>query len=208
MGGFKVCGTILAALGVALALDAAVCLLPENGYQRWKVQGSYMGGRLPWVYERIHFDPKPIDVAILGSSHALLGLSAAAVEDDLAQHEKRASVENLAIGGWGQNVLWAVADELFKSKTPKVIVLTIDDQPRPFGHFVFKYLAPADAIAFPPSPFLDDYLYNLAYLPIRKVRLFGAELFPNLFDLPKQFDSKLYEGKRSDFTTRMGKRST
>ena len=29
--------TILAALAVALALNAAVCFLPENAYQRWKI---------------------------------------------------------------------------------------------------------------------------------------------------------------------------
>ncbi|MGA8586634.1 MAG: hypothetical protein WB715_22865, partial [Roseiarcus sp.] len=106
MGGFKVCRTILAALGVALALDAAVCMLPENGYQRWQLQANYMDGVLVRDYERIRFDPKPIDIVILGSSHAQLGLSAAAVEDQLALHGKRASVANLAIGGPGQNVQW------------------------------------------------------------------------------------------------------
>jgi hypothetical protein len=201
MGGFKLCRTILASLAVALALDAAVCMLPENGYQRWQLQANYMDGVLVRVYERINFDPKPIDIAILGPSHAQLGLSAAAVEDRLAQHGKPASVVNLAIGGAGQNIQWAIVDELFKSKSPKVIVLGVDDQPHPFGHFAFRYVAPADAVVIPPTPFLHNYLYDLAYLPARKAQLFGAELFPNLFGLPKQFDSKLYAGKRTDFTT-------
>jgi hypothetical protein len=201
MSGFKLCRTILAALGVALALGAAVCLLPENAYQRWQLQTDYMDGVLVRDYERIRFDPKPIDIVILGSSHAQLGLSAAAVEDQLALHGKRASVANLAIGGPGQNVQWAIVDELFKSKSPKVIVIGVDDQPHPFGHFAFRYVAPADAVVFPPTPFLHNYLYDLAYLPARKARLFGADLFPNLFGLPKQFDPKLYAGKRTDYTT-------
>jgi hypothetical protein len=148
MGGFKVRRTILAAFGVALALDAALCLLPENGYQRWQLQANYMDGVLPRIYERIHFDPKPIDIAILGPSHAQLGLSAAAVEDRLAQHGKRASVVNVAIGGTGENIQWAIVDELFKSKSPKAIVLDVDDQPHPFGHFAFRYVAPRVRLSF------------------------------------------------------------
>jgi hypothetical protein len=162
MGGLKLCRTILAALAVALALDAAVCLLPENAYQRWQLQADYMDGVLVRDYERIHFDPKPIDIAILGSSHAQLAFSADAIEDDLAREGKRASVVNLAIGGPGQNIQWAIVDELFKAKSPKVIVLGVDDQPRLFGHFAFRYVAPADAVVFPPSPFLHNYLYDLA----------------------------------------------
>ena len=53
--------------------------------------------------QRIRFDPEAdTDIVILGSSHAQLGLSAAAVEDQLALHGKRASVANLAIGGPGR----------------------------------------------------------------------------------------------------------
>ena len=82
-----------------------------------------------------------------------------------------------------------------------MIVIGVDDQPHPFGHFAFRYVAPAGAVVFPPTPFLHNYLYDLAYLPARKAQLFGAELFPTLFGLPKQFDPKAYAGKRSDHTT-------
>jgi hypothetical protein len=37
---------------------------------------------LGWIYERIHYDPQPIDVVILGAS----ALSAAAIEKQLAEH--------------------------------------------------------------------------------------------------------------------------
>ena len=77
----------------------------------------------------------------------------------------------------------------------------MEDQPYPFGHFLFKYVAPAEAIVFPPSPFLHNYLYNLAYLPIRKLKLFGANLFPDLFGLSKQFDPEHYAKNRTDYTT-------
>jgi hypothetical protein len=195
--GLRLLGVLCAALAVALVLNAAVCLLPENAYQRWQLQDA----RLRWIYERIHFDPKPIDVAIVGPSRAQLGFSAAAVEDQLAQHGRRANVVNFALPGAGRDIQWAILDELFKGKSPKVVVLEVEEQPYPLGHFFFKYVAPAEAIVFPPTPFLHNYLYNLAYLPVRKLTLFGANLFPDLFGLSKQFDPEHYAQNRTDFST-------
>ena len=197
--GLRLLGVLGASLAVALILNAAVCFLPENDYQRWQLPDP--DGALRWIYERIHFDPKPIDVAILGPSRAQLGFSAAAVEQDLAQRGKHANVVNFALPGAGRDIQWAILDELFKAKSPKVIVLGVEEQPYPFGHFLFKYVAPADAIVFPPSPFLHNYLYNLAYLPIRKLQLFGANLFPDLLGLPKEFDPKHYARNRIDYST-------
>jgi hypothetical protein len=195
----RLLGVLCAALGVAFMLNVAVCFLPENDYQRWQLQDP--DGALRWIYERIHFDPRPIDIAILGPSRAQLGFSAAAVERELAQRGKHANVVNFALPGAGRDIQWAIVDELFKAKSPKVVVLEVEDQPYPFGHFFFKYVAPAEAIAFPPTPFLHNYLYNLAYLPIRKLKLFGANLFPDLFGVPKQFDPDHYARNRTDFTT-------
>jgi hypothetical protein len=197
--GLRVLGVLGAALAVAFILNAAVCLLPEDDYQKWQLQDP--DGGLRWIYERIHFDPKPIDVAIVGPSRAQLGFSAAAIEQDLAQQGKHANVVNFSTVGAGRDLQWAILDELFKARSPKLVVLEVEEQPYPFGHFLFKYVAPAEAIMFPPTPFLHNYLYNLAYLPIRKLKLFGANLFPDLFGLPKQFDPAHYARTRSDYTT-------
>src|ERR1700722_13184983 len=191
--------TILAALAVALVLNVAVCLLPENDYQKWQLQDP--DGRLRWIYERIHFDPTPIDVAIVGPSRAQLGLSAAAIEQELGQRGKRLNVANFAMLGSGRDLQWAILDELFKAKSPKVVVLEVDEEPYPFGHFLFKHVGPTEAIVFPSSPFLHNYLYNLAYLPIRKLKLFGANLFPGLFGLTKEFDPEHYAQNRTDYST-------
>jgi hypothetical protein len=197
--GLRFFGILCAALGVALALNAAVCLLPENDYQRWQLQDRE--GWLRWIYERIHFDPTPIDVAIVGPSRAQLGISAAAIEQDLAKQGKPAHVVSFALAGAGRDIQWAILDELFKAKSPKVVVLEVEEDPYPFGHFFFKYVAPAEAIVFPPSPFLHNYLYNLAYLPVRKLTLFGADLFPDLFGLSKQYDPEYHAKTRTDYTT-------
>src|SRR5271168_2065709 len=190
MAGLRLFGVLGAALAVALLLSAAVCLLPENDYQRWQLQDP--DGSLRWIYERIHYDPTPIDVAIVGPSREQLGFGAAAIEQDLAKQGKRANVVNFALPGDGRDIQWAILDELFRAKSPKVVVLEVEDQPYPLGHFAFRHVAPAEAIVFPPTPFLHNYLDNLAYLPIRKLMLFGANLFPDLSGISKQFDPEQY----------------
>lgn len=199
MAGLRFFGVLGAALAVAFILNAAVCFLPENDYQKWQLQDP--DGRLRWIYERIHFDPRPIDIAIVGPSREQLGLSPDAIEQDLAERGKHANVANFALPGAGRDIQWAILQELFKAKSPKVIVLGVEEQPYPFGHFFFKYVAPAEAIVFPPSPFLHNSLYNLAYLPVRKLKLFGANLFPDLFGLTKEFDPDHYAKNRTDYST-------
>jgi hypothetical protein len=196
----KLGSTILAAFGVALALNVAVCFLPENTYQRWKdIDSDY--GRMGWMYERIHYDPRPIDVVILGSSRSQLGFSPSSIEQQLAEHGKPANVVNFAIFNVGRNLQWLILGEIYKVKSPKVIVLEVDDPPYPLGHELFKEAAPAGAIVSAPKRAFHEYFDDLVYLPARKLRLFGANLFPELFGLTKQFDPAAYERNRTDFTT-------
>ena len=201
MTGLTALGRICAALLTALVLACGVYFLPENDYQRWQLTDGTVYQQFRWAYERIHFDPKPIDVAIVGPSKTMLGLSAARIEERLSSLGKPLSVANFSVPAGGRNAEWAVLDELFKSKAPKVIVVGVDETPYPWGHPAFKYLAPAEAIVFPPEPLLHNYFYDLAYLPYRKAMLFGASLFPNLFGLRKQFDPDIYASTRTDFTT-------
>jgi hypothetical protein len=192
--------TILAVLGVALLLNVAVSLLPENAYQRWQlVESDY--GRLRWIYERIHHDPRPIDVVILGSSRAQVGLSAAAIEQQLAEHGKSVNVVNFAIFNIGRNIQWAIINEIYKAKSPKVIVLQVEEPPYPYGHEDFKDVASANAIISAPRQALHEYFNDLAYLPARNLKLFVANLFPEFFGLSKQFDPQAYARNRTDFTT-------
>jgi hypothetical protein len=193
--------TILAALGAALVLNVTVCFLPENTYQRWKLLDSDLNGRLRWIYERIHFDPRPIDVVILGASRSQVGLSAGSIEQQLAEHGKHANVVNFAIFNVGRNLQWAILSEIYKAKSPKVIVVEVDEPPYPFGHELFRNLASADAIVSAPKQAFHQYFDALAYLPARKLKLFGANLFPDLFGLSKQFDPEHYAQNQTEFST-------
>src|ERR1700750_2377233 len=66
MGRLHPLRSFVAVLAIAVAVASAVCSLPENAYQRWQLLDGTIHGRSRWIYERIHFDPRPIDVAIVG----------------------------------------------------------------------------------------------------------------------------------------------
>ena len=205
MNGVRALRTILASLGAALALCAAACLLPDNPYQRWQLVDSVDadGGifaNLRWAYERMHFDDRPIDIAVVGPSMTLNGVSSDRIEQQLAARGITAHVANFSAVAAGRNLQWAVVDELLKTKSPRVIVVGVVAHPYFYGHPAFKYVAPASAIVAPPAPLLHNYFYDLAYLPARQVKLFAARFFPDLFGLRDKFDPSIYANSTTDFT--------
>jgi hypothetical protein len=90
---------------------------------------------------------------------------------------------------------------VFRTKSPKVVVVGISEPRAEYGHPEFRNIAPASAIAFPPAPLLHNALYDLASLPARQTRLAFARVFPQLADLPDTFDAARYAASRSDFST-------
>jgi hypothetical protein len=199
--GLRLLGVLSAAIAVALVLNAVICFLPENSYQRWKLADSDLDGRMRWIYERIHYDPRPIDVAILGGSGAQVGFSAPEIERKFAKQGQDANVVNFAIFGRGRNIESVILEEIYKAKSPRAIVVEVFDPPYPFGHDLFRYVASAGAIVSAPKLTLHTYFDNLAYLPVRKLTLVGANLFPNLFGLSKQFAPEHYAQNRIDYST-------
>ena len=204
MNGRKALRTIGASLATALGLCALACLLPDDPYQRWQLAEPIYGGlytNLRLAYERMHFDDRPVDVAVVGSSRTLLGISVARVEQQLAARGLTAHVANFSSNGNGRNVQWAVVNELVKTKSPKVIVVGVDNHPAIAGHSGFKLVAPASAIVAPPALLLHNWIYDLAYLPARQVKLFAARFFPGLFGLRVAFDPAVYANTQADYSS-------
>lgn len=194
-------GRLIAILGVALVAAVAAAALPDNPYQRWQLIENTLYANATWSYERIHYDPRPIDVAIIGPSRSQIGLSAPRIAARLAELGHPATVANLSVIEDGRNIEWAIADELFKAKHPKLLVVLINEDYNKWGHPGFKYVAPAAAVAWPPAPLLHNSLYDITYLPFRQLRLFAASLFPAAFDLRTRFDPVRYAALPTDYTT-------
>ena len=58
---------VIIVLTAILAL-AAMVALPHDKYLRYQSLNDHTAPNAYWIYERIHTDPTPIDIAFIGSS--------------------------------------------------------------------------------------------------------------------------------------------
>ena len=187
-------------LAIAFLFAVAAALLPDNPYQRWQLLDGTIEKNVRWIYERTNFDPTPIDVVVLGPSRASADVDSLELEAALTRMGTPAHVVNFALPVAGRDVNYAIARELFKTNSPKVLVLGVIEKPSRFGHPAFKYIAPSWLVA-DPGYFLNlNYLSNLIYLPYRQMQLFLADLWPSLMGFTKTFDPATYRGSNVDTT--------
>ena len=187
-------------LAVAFLAAAVAAMLPDNSYQRWQLLDGTIHKNARWIYERTNFDPTPIDVAFAGPSRVMAGVSAPELQAALEAKGISAHVVNFALPENGRDLNYAIARELFRTKTPKVLVLGVIEKPSRFGHPAFKYVAPNSLVADPAYFFNPTYLSNLIYLPYRQMELFLADLWPSFGGLTKTFDPTIYRGSNVETT--------
>jgi hypothetical protein len=184
----------LIVLAVALACAVLACLLPERPYHRWQLLDGTIHARSRWIYERIHYDPNPIDVAFVGPSRIGAGISAPRLAQRLAERGLPANVVNFSLPETGRNINAAIVDELLSGKSPKLIVIGVIEKPSRYGHSAFKYVAPREMILSPGYLGNLNYLSDLIYLPYRQLKLFAAYLFPGLAGFDDRFAPDRYPG--------------
>ena len=136
-------------LGVALAFAGLACLLPENEYQRWQLLDGTIHKNARWIYERCHFDPTPIDVVFLGPSRIEAGIEAQRLGGELAKRNLPANVVNFSLPEAGRDINYIIAEQVFSTKKPKLVVLGVTEKPSRFGHPAFKYIAERSAVVAP-----------------------------------------------------------
>jgi hypothetical protein len=107
---------VMVILLVAALSAAGAASLPDNPYQRFQLLPE-LNGRLAWIYERIHYDPEPIDVGIIGPSRTFTGVGSGEVEQHLSLLGKSARVVNFSLLFQGRNAQWAILEELYKTKS-------------------------------------------------------------------------------------------
>jgi hypothetical protein len=191
---------LLAILGVALLSAVAAAALPDNEYQRYSSLEKTIHNRLRWIYERIHYDPAPIDIAIIGPSRSGAAVSAPELEARLAAAGRPLHVVNFSLPENGRDLHRVIAEELLSARAPELLVIAVIEKPGRYGHSAYKYVAPAASVANPDHFGNLNYLSNLIYLPYRQLRLFAARAFPAAFDIPPAFDPARYAGTQFDST--------
>jgi hypothetical protein len=187
-------------LAATLGWAALACVLPENTYQRWQLLDGTIHANARWIYERCRFDATPIDVAFIGPSRIGAGVNAPRLGEDLRILGAPSRVVNFSLPETGRNINYTIADLLFAYKQPKLVVIGVTEKPSRFGHTAFKYVAARSQILEPG--YLGDlnYFSDLAYLPFRQLRLFGADVLPDGLGLSKRFDATRYRGSSIDTT--------
>ncbi len=191
---------VIALLAMALGFAVVASLLPENPYQRWQLLDGTIHARARWIYERIHYDPAPIDVAFVGPSRVGAGVNAPRLSRALAARGLPSNVVNFSLPETGRNINAAIVEEMLKTKRPRLLVIGVIEKPSRFGHSAFKYVAPRAMVANPGYIGNLNYLGDLAYLPFRQLHLFAADLMPSAVGLTKTFAPMRYRGSSIDTT--------
>ncbi|HEX7943187.1 MAG TPA: hypothetical protein VF495_00895, partial [Phenylobacterium sp.] len=190
----------LVILGLALLIAVGLCFLPERPYQRWQLLEGTIHARSRWMYERIHFDPQPVDVVFVGSSRIGADVDAPRLGAALAARGLPSNVVNFSLPEAGRNINYLIFDELLKTKRPKFVVIGVMEKPSRFGHSAFKFLAPRRMIV-DPGYFGDlNYFSDLIYLPFRQAKLFAADVAPGVLGPPATFRPEEYRGHSVDTT--------
>jgi hypothetical protein len=192
---------LLALLAICFASYCILSyFLPQDRYIRYQILAHSDFFRARWVYERIHYDKTPIDVAILGSSRLETSISAPILEKELSEKIGRPiHVANLAIPQEGRNLHYLVARELMENHPETRIILVSVVENADLSHPAFRYLAdPADLLR---APLLINHYYfpDAAFLPYRQMSYFIQTYFPAWFGLSRTF-RKDYMGTGFDTT--------
>jgi len=129
-----------------------------------------------WLHDRMFLNPKPIDIAFIGSSHTING-----IDDGLIEHELDSfhlSVVNLGYCRYGDNLYFTLVKDLLSVKKPKMIFLEVREDEDRYSHPVFPYLAdPMDVwMAWPwfNRDILSDDAVSLRY----RVQLARQDFIP------------------------------
>ncbi len=198
----------LFAIGIAtfIATLALMVVLPHRDYIRWQSVQTEAYARLGWAYERIHDDPVPLNIALIGTSHTMNGIDGLAVAQAIAASGLRnadgscLTVTNLAIPNYGRNLHFLMTRELLSARKPRAIVLEVLENETRKAHPLYSHIAGMADLIEAPRIGNVNYLSDLVRLPYRQLVL-GVESFaPAEFGLKSSFDPTNYDGSTVDNT--------
>lgn len=183
--------TVVACILIALSL-------PHDAYVRYQAMSGTIFERARWIYERIHFDETPIDIAFLGSSRTARGVISPDVEAQLAERGIDVRIANFSLPASGFDVRLPIVRELLEQHDPDLVVISVVEQFPREGHQAFGDLASAGEVLQSPWIVNRNLPENLARLPIRQIQLATADHLPEAFGYQPAFDPATYAGTSID----------
>lgn len=151
---------------------AAVVFLPEDKYLRYEAPNDMDAPTSYWVYERIHLDPTPIDIAFVGTSRTGMSMHSRRLQEDLARDGISAQAVNLYQVRSGTDIQYVIAKELLTNRKVKVLVVEMSEREERKSHDNFAYLADPVDILTSAALVNPAYLLDVSRLPGRQFRLF------------------------------------
>jgi hypothetical protein len=175
-----------------ILLFVASLLLPHDRYIRYQQLTDSDLFRTRWVYERIHYDKTPIDVAIIGSSRVEAAISAPMLEKELSEKFGRPiHVANLAVPEEGRNLHYLIARELIENHPETRILLVSVVEQAYLTHPAFRYVGDVQDLLDAPLAINHYYFLDAAFLPYRQMSYFIQTRFPSWFGVSR--------GSRQDY---------
>ena len=178
---------------VALAILAVA--LPHDPYVRWQSFQGTMFERTRYFYERLHFDPTPVDVVFIGSSRTATGVEPRLLQQDLERRGLNYNVVDLSLPSDGMDIRVVEAREalLTHPETRLLVISVVEALPRD-GHQAFGDLASVGDILSSPVIVNRSLPENLLRLPMRQMKLAAATALPDAFDVQRTFLPDEYAG--------------
>jgi hypothetical protein len=135
-----------------------------------------------WIPHRLYEDPRPIDVAFLGSSRTFCAVDDGELDNLLSAAGAPVHVANLSLCRFGRDGQLAVLEDLLRTKSPQWIIIEVNER-EPFStHLSYPALAAPGQLAKPMSPLNRDYFKNMALgLQVRH-RYVQERIFQNTID--------------------------
>lgn len=176
----------------ALAGFVGMSLLPHDPYIRYQVMQGTIFERATWMYERLHFDPAPVDIVLVGSSRTARGIDPGALEAALAAKGQPLHVVNLSLAASGYDLQLTLAREALETRPVKLLVVSLVEQFPRDGHQAFADLGTAGEVVGSPWLVNRNFVHNLARLPIRQLQLALKSWVPEAFGLRRDFNPEAY----------------
>ena len=179
----------------ALALAVLAVALPHDPYIRYQATKGTIFARTRYLYERLHFDPTPIDVAFIGSSRTAASVDVATLEKDLQQRGLTLHVANLSLPASGMDIRVTEAREALRSHPEiKLLVIAVVERFPRDGHQAFGDLASTQDILGSPWLINRNLPGSILRLPMRQIKYFAASILPQAFGYRRRFDQSQYLG--------------
>jgi hypothetical protein len=191
--------TIAVIVATTVFLVVGACMLPHDRYLRFKSSTDSEFAKFGWVYERIHFDRRPIDVAFFGDSRTMLGVDSALVEQSFANASGQTlNVVNFSHTGVGRDLDYLTARELLQNAHARLLVIGVSKTEGGTLDPAFELLAdPRDL--WKATLLVDPrYATELLRLPSRQLTLLARTMAPKLLGGSGQFNPATYRGPHWD----------